>query len=81
MRKRGKQVIVLMLYLCFAILLVTFLYYQDPQIQEKKITGFLYRDQPIEAIRQIKILLFFHPSNQYGQRVLSLLTSDAIHYP
>jgi len=49
--------------------------------RERLIAEYLYTDQPTKALREIKILLFFHADNAYGKRVYDLLTKKEFDYP
>ena len=79
-KKKGFLILTITSF-CLVGITLTSLYFTNPLYQEKKIAHLLYKDQPVEAIREIKLLLFFHPKNQYGVRMLSLLTSESIKYP
>jgi hypothetical protein len=81
MVKKKKIWLIVGCLACTIILLLIAFAYQDSTIHEKKIAQYLYADHPTEAIREIKILLFFHPKNIYGMRMRDLLTSDDISYP
>jgi hypothetical protein len=75
----------LLIIACFAILLGSFsiicFSFGNTEYLEQKIAHHLYIDQPIQALRDIRILLLFHPNNIYGARIQKLLTSTSIQYP
>jgi hypothetical protein len=48
---------------------------------EQKIAHYLYHDQTTQALRDVNLLLFFHPDNLYGIHIKTLLTLKNIRYP
>jgi hypothetical protein len=81
MGKKKKSWVVAIGLACLVILSIASLTSFNPSPHEKKIAQYLFSDQPKEAIREIKILLLFHPKNIYGIRMRDLLTLENIHYP
>jgi len=60
---------------------VGFFALSNPGPREQRIASYLYTDQPIKALREIKLLLLFHPDHVFGKRMYDLLTKRELNYP